>query len=58
MLKDYYTSRGQNITDGGLPWGWEEGIVIIVNNSNIKNIFQMPPANLNRMKEFPQISTT
>lgn len=26
MFKDYYTSRSQNITDGGLAWGWEDRV--------------------------------
>lgn len=34
---------------GGRRKGWQENVY----NSNIKNIFQMPPANLNRMKGFP-----
>lgn len=42
----------------GYLGGGRKGLQENVNNSNIKNIFQMPPANLNRMKEFPQISTT
>lgn len=26
MVKDYHTSRSQNVTDGGVVWVWEERV--------------------------------